>query len=113
MFRALSPQRPFQPGAGWGAWELGARYARFDASDLRAGGSAHIVSGSAVDDFNDTLDSWSLGLNWIPNPATRLLMEYTRTRFGGLTLPAGLVDTLQSRGIRHEDVFSLRAELKF
>jgi len=113
VFRALSPQRPFQPGAGWGAWQLGARYARFDASDLRAGGSARIVSGSAVDDFNDTLDSWSLGLNWIPNPATRLLMEYTRTRFGSLTLPAGLVDTLQSRGIRHEDVFSLRAELKF
>ncbi len=61
-FDRLKPKENFGKGGGKGAWELAFRYSSLDLNDGP-------ISGGEQDD-------WSLGLNWYPNPATRLMINY-------------------------------------
>lgn len=73
-FDRIRPLTDFTPdGKGWGAWEVGARYSQFDASDFNGI--------NAVGTETNEADSWTLGLKWIPTPNTRFLLNYVRTDF--------------------------------
>lgn len=58
----LKPKENFGKDGGKGAWEIAFRYSSLDLND-------GAISGGEQDD-------WSLGLNWYPNPATRLMINY-------------------------------------
>jgi len=63
--------------SGWGAWEIGVRYSRFDATDLpvasaTAGGGANA----------DSVHSYTAGVKWITDPNTRFMLDYVYTDFG-------------------------------
>jgi phosphate-selective porin OprO/OprP len=114
-FRGVTPNNNFRPGAGWGAWQVGLRWSQFDASDLAAGGlgsgfvsGGRCASGSACSRQNDKVDSYGIGVNWILNPLSRVMFEWTRTDFGGLTTPTGTVG-----GVKAENVFSIRTQVMF
>jgi phosphate-selective porin OprO/OprP len=77
-----------------GAWELGIRYSKFDASDFKNFttqvaqnaanknlGVTRITANTA--DAANTLeaDSWTLGLKFIPTPNTRFMVNYIDTKF--------------------------------
>ena len=57
--------------AGWGAWELGARYSNLDAKDIAVSAST----------FTNKADSYSVGIKWIVDPNTRFLMNYIDTDY--------------------------------
>lgn len=67
-------------GGGKGAWEIGVRRSKFDASDFltatAATGGAVMAGGTTAE-----ADAWSMGLKWIPNPNTRFLLNYVSTDF--------------------------------
>jgi len=117
VFRGITPAANFKPGAGWGAWQLGLRYSKYDASDLAVTGSgSRLQSGTNATsgNMNDDVYSYGIGVNWILNPLSRLMFEWTRTDFGGATLPLDIVGTSSgSRGITKEDIFSIRAQVNF
>ena len=139
IFRGIVPLNNFKPGSGWGAWQVGVRYSKYDAGDVTAttGGGNRIQSGALCDSGssstvlngcakqNADVDSYGIGLNWILNPMARVMFEWTRTDFGGETLPldingvtsgSGATATLasdRSRGITKEDIFSFRAQVMF
>jgi len=46
IFKGIKPMSNFKPGSGWGAFQLGLRYSKFDASSLNVTGSgSRIQSG--------------------------------------------------------------------
>jgi phosphate-selective porin OprO/OprP len=69
--RAIKPSNPFRKGSGTGAWELGVRVSKLDASDLTAG------------QFTGTneADAITVGLKWIPVTPVRFYLNYTQTDF--------------------------------
>jgi len=115
IFRGIAPLNNFKPGAGWGAWQVGFRYSKFDASDVQVTGArSRVQSGTAATSgaMNSDVDSYGIGVNWMLNPMSRLMFEWTRTDFGGATLPLDISAT-GSKGITKEDIFSLRAQVNF
>jgi len=132
VFKGVKPTNNFKPGSGWGAWQVGIRYSEFDASDLSVrvvGNGARLQCGGAQPDFvtiggtcaTSTTGSWGLGVNWIMNPNSRFMLEWTRTDFGntriipldsaGTNGNGGL--TSASQGTKAENVFSFRTQFNF
>ena len=115
IFRGIVPTNNFKPGSGLGAWQVGFRYSKFDASDIQVTGTrSRLQSGTGATSaaMNSDVDSYGIGVNWILNPMSRLMFEWTRTDFGGLTLPLDITAT-GSSGINKEDIFSFRAQVMF
>lgn len=62
VFNRIKPKSPFLKDGGKGAWEIAFRYSTIDLTDKG-------ISGGEQDD-------WTLGLNWYPNPATRMMINW-------------------------------------
>jgi len=109
----LIPKRPFSlQSAGWGAWQLVARYGQLDIDD------------DAFPAFSDPTMSasgaqtWSVGVNWWLNRNLRLMTSFSYTMFDGgggpfnpfvpgTALPPNTVTT------QPESVFFTRLQLGF
>jgi phosphate-selective porin OprO/OprP len=91
-------------GGGWGAWELGVRLSKWDASDFTAGpaGTGTVAAGTTAE-----ADALTVGLKWIPNPNTRVLLNYIRTKFDTPVNVTGSIPTDQEKAV------TLRAQFDF
>ena len=85
-FGALKPKNEFDPVSfKGGAWEVGARYSKFDASDFTkpAAGLTGVGAGFAK------ADTWTMGIKFVPNNHIRFMLDYLTTDFndavGGTT----------------------------
>ena len=69
----LKPKNDFNPnGSGWGAWQVGVRYSKFEADEgFRSTGSVGFLEA----------DAWTLGVNFYPNANTRIMLNYVRSDF--------------------------------
>jgi phosphate-selective porin OprO/OprP len=77
------PNHPFTVGsAGWGAWELVARYGELDIDD----DAFPVFADPAVAARN--AKAWGVGVNWYLNSNFKLVANYTQTNFEG-GAPAG------------------------
>lgn len=119
VFGRLKPRKNYQSGNdGWGGFQLGVRYSKFDASDFvttnTAGTGVLGVTTSATADglvtATNEADAWTLGANWILNPNVRLVMNYVHTEFESpVTVRVnGANDTFDS-----EDALTMRAQFDF
>ena len=88
-FGSLKPKNNFDPKTmSGGAWEVGVRYSKFDASDFRnSDGTA--LAGSGVTASFAEADSITFGVKFVPNPHVRFMLDYVKTDFeeaiGGTT----------------------------
>ncbi|MGQ0442423.1 MAG: OprO/OprP family phosphate-selective porin [Methylophilaceae bacterium] len=94
-FSGIKPTNNFDPEKfSGGAWELGVRYSKFDASDfdtlgLRAGAGldAQVTTGASR---YAKADSLTFGVKFVPNPHIRLMLDYVKTdfedQFGGTSV---------------------------
>lgn len=86
-FGRIRPNTNFQPGSlaeGWGAWEVGLRFAEYDASGFtaaNAAGAGRLASSSATTAYTNKAGAWTAGVKWIVNPNTRFLLNYVQTDF--------------------------------
>ena len=72
IFGRIKPRNNFDDQYGWGAFELGLRYSRFDASDFEA---------IKTTDTTTEANAWTAGVKWILNPNARLVLSYVQTNF--------------------------------
>ncbi len=79
-FDRIRPKENFSPSGGsWGAWELGLRYTNWDASDYK--GTNPVGTGVLAAGTTNEAKAWTLGLKWMPNSNTRLMLNYIMTDF--------------------------------
>ena len=119
IFGRLKPKNNLkEDGRGWGAFQLGLRYSRFDGRDFKRGNAAGtgvlLSSASSTADgllvATNKADAWTLGLNWILNPNVRLITNYVRTRFDTPVLVR--VDGVNER-LDQEEALTMRAQFDF
>lgn len=105
----MKPKSNFDPKAGkWGAgaWEIGARYSKLDASDFSLGAeTADVFNGANENGKFNEADAWTLGLKWIPSPNVRFLANYVTT---DMDCVKGFVCTEDK-----EKAVNLRAQIDF
>ena len=81
-FDRIKPNRNFnQTTMSGGAWELVAGYSKFDASDITSS-TAGMQLNSSTANTNEA-DTYRLGLKFIPDPNTRIMLSYVNTDFDG------------------------------
>jgi phosphate-selective porin OprO/OprP len=89
--------------SGMGAWEIGARYSRFDAKDFNTGSSAITAGTSSAD-----VKSYSAGIKWIIDPNTRFLADYIFTDFN-----RDITGSNTNGTMRNEKAINMRAQFDF
>jgi phosphate-selective porin OprO/OprP len=125
----VKPNSPFRftDMSGKGAWQLGLRFSRYDASDFgsivnggetcspvasctnsRANGVAqYSLEGSTIG------TTYTLGLNWILNSNARIMFNYSQTKFDKPFLPVDIgVPTNTVLGDK-ENIVSVRSQFNF
>jgi len=84
VFGRIKPKNNMAIGkSGWGAWELGLRYSKFDASDFQS----MLTAGTTA-----KADSWTAGVKWIMTPNARIMLNFIRTDFDTPITVAGKTD---------------------
>ena len=129
-FTTVKPKANFSsgPGGGWGAWQLGVRYSTYDVTEPTTFTGRSNVAGAVSTGSTkvNSISGWTsrgensekaqtltLGLNWILNPNSRIMMNYSETYFDRpvtyltTTTPATLGSTST------EKVLSVRTQLNF
>ncbi len=77
-FRAVTPQKPFNPSnGGWGALELAARVGQLDVDD----DAFPLFANPGTSATEAT--SWGVGLNWHLNRNVKVSLNYEETDFDG------------------------------
>jgi phosphate-selective porin OprO/OprP len=75
-YSGVLPAQPFRPGeAGWGAWEVTARFANLKIDHH----AFPLFSDPAASAAEAT--AWGVGVNWYLNKTVRATFDYFRTRF--------------------------------
>jgi phosphate-selective porin OprO/OprP len=104
----MKPKNDFTgTGAGWGAWEIGARLSKFDGSDFastQTASSTTITAPATVAEYNEA-KSYTVGLKFIPNPNSRYMISYVKTN---MDCVAGIACTADE-----EKAINLRAQFDF
>ena len=119
--QGIKPRHAFDPlgGGGWGAFVLAARFSpiNFDSETFKNVGT----SKKPIYPFADpgksvqSAATWALGLNWWLSLNTKLMFDYSETRFNGGAveeLPNGLL-TNELTDRQTERVFQTRVQLAF
>ena len=104
-FDRIRPKNDFNPkGAGFGAWEAGIRFSKFDASDFKTTNTAG--TGVLTTAFTNEADAWTLGLKWLPTANSRFLLNYVDTDFDTPVTVNGVTED-------GEKAVTLRAQFDF
>ena len=115
----IKPLKDFDPATfTGGAWEVGVRYSKFDASDYNANG---VGQGVGTADANITTkaagfakaDAWTAGLKFLPNSNMRFMLNYVDTSFNDVIggTRGGVV--LNNKRIDGEKAVLMRAQWMF
>lgn len=122
-FGGIKPANDFDPTTfKGGAWELGLRYSKFDASDYEnngtSAGNTDLAFGTTATATTKAAGfaeakSYTAGIKFLPNSNTRFMLNYVKTDFsnpiGGDT--GGLV--INSKRVDDEKAIIMRAQWMF
>jgi len=107
----MSPKNNFTGlgSSGLGAWEIGLRYSKLDATDFVLG--TDVVTAASANDVH----SWTGGIKWITDPNTRFMLDYVYTDFGRYITGSddGKSAALTIPAFRNEKAINFRAQFDF
>ena len=114
LFSRFKPINNFGlKGGGWGAWELGLRYSKFDASNFQKTTAARVGSGVIPTNGTNAADAFTVGLKWLPNPHVRLMLNYIETKFDTPTVITNTGRTGVTATTDKEHAVTFRAQVDF
>ncbi|MFH1043972.1 MAG: porin [Pseudomonadota bacterium] len=102
VFGRIKPKRNFDEKGGWGAFELGLLYSKYDASDFKS----LLPTATASTSYTSEADAWTAAAKWIFNPNARLILNYVHTKFDTPIKVSGRAD-------QTENAIVLRAQYDF
>ena len=111
----MSPKADFLGlgSPGWGAWEIGARYSKFDAKDFDVSNATNFT---AANQSSNDVNSYTVGIKWITDPNTRFMANYVYTDFNK-DIVGSLVDSATTPGgitpYSNEKAVNFRAQFDF
>ncbi|MFM9913358.1 MAG: OprO/OprP family phosphate-selective porin [Methylophilaceae bacterium] len=124
-FGALKPKNEFvHPSVaadtgGWGLWELGVRFSKYDASDFITQGLGTTVAASATTNaftggtgYTEAKE-WAVGIKFLPNPNFRIMLNYVRTDFDNPYNAAALGILVNNKFEDSEQALMMRTQLMF
>lgn len=81
-YRGVRPSQPFKPGqAGWGAFEVAARYGQLDVDSDSA--QLGFIAANGVESVRNV----GVGINWYLNDTVKVAANYNQTRFSNFSGP--------------------------
>ena len=82
-FGAVKPKNVFNPdGAGWGAWEVVARYQEINLDDQLFSSTAKFLADpSSTVTQTKNAQAWAVGVNWYLNNNIKIAADYEDTNF--------------------------------
>lgn len=129
-FTSIKPKVNFGvgPNGGWGAWQIGLRYSSYEVTEpsyfaysttssgvstrKNISGSTN-TNGFSRGENSTKANTWTLGVNWILNPNSRILLNYADTKF---VTPVTYLSTSTPSTLgttTGEKVVSVRTQLNF
>ncbi len=103
-FGGIKPNSNYTTSGGTGAWQVGVRYSKFDATALSTTGTNDREQNS------DKATTVTVGLNWFLNPNARVMLNYSVTRFNTAVTP---LDVSAATAGDSERILSVRTQLNF
>ncbi|MDR2219413.1 MAG: porin [Methylobacillus sp.] len=104
IYGRMKPKQNFDSKDGWGAFELGARYSKFDASDFESMLTLPTIANPNT--YASEAHAWTLGAKWLLNPNARIVLNYVHSKFDDPILVSGKLDDV-------EKAIMLRAQYDF
>lgn len=117
-FGALKPKNDFDPEKfTGGAWEIGARYSKFDGSDFNTAGlistsrDGELTTGVQAANFTEA-KALTAGIKFVANPHVRFMLDYVKTDFNN---PIGTTTgiTVNGKSEDSEKAVLFRTQLAF
>ena len=108
VFGRIKPNSNFTTGGGTGAWEVGVRFSQWNASDFAGAPGSVAAGGFDSAKFTSKAKATTVGLKWITNPNTRILLNYIDTKFDTPVLISAAQGSVDS-----EKALTLRAQFDF
>ena len=108
VFGRIKPNSNFTTGGGTGAWEVGVRFSQWSASDFAGAPGSVAAGGFDSARFTSKAKATTVGLKWITNPNTRILLNYIDTKFDTPVLISAAQGSVDS-----EKALTLRAQFDF
>lgn len=115
-FGSVKPLNDFDPTTfKGGAWEVGVRFSKLDASDydtlgLRAGAGTDAAVTTKTSGFAEA-KAYTFGIKFLPTANTRLMMNYVKTDFDDIIGTTGLV--INNKREDSEKALIMRAQWMF
>jgi len=107
-FKGVKPKNDFNlDGAGWGSWELVARYERADIDNDLWSNSTFTTQNSGAAASIKSASSWAAGVNWYLNQNVKIALNYEQTSFKGGDVTNYLLDHPD------EQILSSRLQLSY
>ena len=109
-FGALKPKIDFDSEKfTGGAWEVGARYSKFDASDFTGYNSSSSTGWQTAAGGYSEAKAYTLGVKFVANPNFRVMADYVYTDFSNMISAY----TLNGRTVTDEKALLVRTQIMF
>jgi len=122
-FSAIKPKSNFNGiGKGTGAWQAGVRFSQYEVNlpgsgTVGSSGNTYAISdgghGNSRAENSEAAKTVTYGLNWILNPTTRFMINYSTTNFDRPVYYLSTTNRTTPEYTSKENILSVRSQFNF
>jgi phosphate-selective porin OprO and OprP len=117
VFSTVKPKSNFNGiGKGRGAWQTGIRFSQYEVNLPGSTANSAITDGGSKlsrAENSEIAKTVTYGLNWILNPTTRFMVNYSTTKFDRPVYYLSTINRTTPEYTNKENIFSVRSQFNF